>query len=67
MLFNNIFFFQLYRPLNIRVMLVGLEVWSNKDQIDVSNVPDHTLDRFLKWRQTELLPRKKHDNAQFVT
>ncbi|KAM9476559.1 disintegrin and metalloproteinase domain-containing protein 8a [Clarias gariepinus] len=58
---------KLYRPLNIRVMLVGLEVWKNQDQIDVSEVPDHTLDRFLKWRQTHLLPRKKHDNAQFVT
>ncbi|MCJ8730453.1 hypothetical protein PDJAM_G00184900, partial [Pangasius djambal] len=56
-----------YRPLNIRVMLVGLEIWNSQNQIDVSNVPDHTLDRFLKWRQTDLLPRKKHDNAQFVT
>ncbi|TSK22673.1 Disintegrin and metalloproteinase domain-containing protein 8 [Bagarius yarrelli] len=58
---------ELYRPLGIRVMLVGLEVWSNQDQIDVSIAPEQTLDRFLKWRQTELLPRKKHDNAQFVT
>lgn len=58
---------QLYRPLNIRVMLVGLEVWNDRDQIDVSTVADHTLNNFLKWRQTYLLPRKKHDNAQFVT
>ncbi|KAK3573377.1 hypothetical protein QTP86_024601 [Hemibagrus guttatus] len=58
---------KLYRPLNIRVMLVGLEVWSNRDRFDVSSDPGETLDRFLKWRQTELLPRKKHDNAQFVT
>ncbi|KAI5107940.1 disintegrin and metalloproteinase domain-containing protein 8 precursor [Silurus meridionalis] len=58
---------KLYRPLNIHVMLVGLEVWNNRDQFDVSRVSDQTLDRFLNWRQTELLPRKKHDNAQFVT
>ncbi|KAG9275447.1 disintegrin and metalloproteinase domain-containing protein 8 [Astyanax mexicanus] len=58
---------KLYRPLNIRVMLVGLEVWSYEDQIEVSPLPKITLDRFLKWRQSSLLTRKKHDNAQFVT
>lgn len=58
---------QLYRPLNIRVMLVGLEVWNDRDRIDVSPEAGHTLDSFIKWRQKDLLPRKKHDNAQFVT
>ncbi|XP_066535772.1 disintegrin and metalloproteinase domain-containing protein 8a [Hoplias malabaricus] len=58
---------KLYRPLNIRVMLVGLEVWSYNDKFDVSSAPSVTLDRFSKWRQSSLLPRKKHDNAQFVT
>ncbi|XP_072534300.1 disintegrin and metalloproteinase domain-containing protein 8a [Salminus brasiliensis] len=58
---------KLYRPLNIRVMLVGLEVWSYTDQIEVSPVPKITLANFLKWRQSSLLTRKKHDNAQFVT
>ncbi|KAK9964506.1 hypothetical protein ABG768_005671 [Culter alburnus] len=58
---------KLYRPLNIRVMLVGLEVWSQKDLIDVSSVPNLTLERFLKWRQDSLLRRKKHDNAHFIT
>ncbi|XP_017551972.1 disintegrin and metalloproteinase domain-containing protein 8a [Pygocentrus nattereri] len=58
---------KLYRHLNIRVMLVGLEVWSKGDQIEVSSVPNLMLDRFLKWRQTTLLTRKKHDSAQFVT
>ncbi|XP_026873436.2 disintegrin and metalloproteinase domain-containing protein 8a [Electrophorus electricus] len=58
---------KLYRPLNIRIMLVGLEVWTNGDQIEVSSQPSTTLDRFLKWRNDDLLKRKKHDNAQFVT
>lgn len=58
---------QLYRPLNIRVMLVGLEVWNDGDQFIVSPEAGLTLDSFIKWRQTDLLPRKKHDNAQFVT
>lgn len=58
---------QLYRRLNIRVLLVGLEIWSNKDLIDVSHSSEATLDKFLAWRQDDLLLRVKHDNAQFVT
>ncbi|KAG7462513.1 hypothetical protein MATL_G00185680 [Megalops atlanticus] len=58
---------KVYRPLNIRVMLVGLEVWSDRDKMDVSSNPDETLTRFLKWREDSLVARKKHDNAQFVT
>ncbi|XP_078386891.1 disintegrin and metalloproteinase domain-containing protein 8a [Cetorhinus maximus] len=58
---------KLYRSLNIRVALVGLEVWTRSDKIAVSSNPDTTLDNFLKWRGQELLLKKKHDNAQFVT
>uniref|UniRef100_A0A8C2KMA5 ADAM metallopeptidase domain 8a n=1 Tax=Cyprinus carpio TaxID=7962 RepID=A0A8C2KMA5_CYPCA len=58
---------KLYRPLNIRVRLVGLEIWSQRDLIDVSEIPNLTLERFLQWRQDSLLKRKKHDNAHFVT
>ncbi|CAG09391.1 unnamed protein product [Tetraodon nigroviridis] len=58
---------KLYRPVGIRVMLVGLEIWSYRDLIDVSSDPELTLGRFLKWRQWSLLPRTKHDNAQLIT
>ncbi|XP_075790802.1 disintegrin and metalloproteinase domain-containing protein 8 isoform X2 [Pelodiscus sinensis] len=58
---------KLYQTLNIRVALVGLEVWSYKDRIAVSPNPDTTLDNFLLWRETELLQKKKHDNAQLIT
>uniref|UniRef100_A0A671LIK3 Disintegrin and metalloproteinase domain-containing protein 8-like n=1 Tax=Sinocyclocheilus anshuiensis TaxID=1608454 RepID=A0A671LIK3_9TELE len=58
---------KLYRPLNIRVRLVGLEIWSQRDLIDVSHIPNLTLERFLQWRQDSLLKRKKHDNAHFIT
>ncbi|XP_026107523.1 disintegrin and metalloproteinase domain-containing protein 8-like [Carassius auratus] len=58
---------KLYRPLNIRVRLVGLEVWSQRDLIDVHSMPNLTLERFLQWRQDSLLKRKKHDNAHFIT
>lgn len=58
---------QVYQPLNIYVMLVGLEIWTQRDFIDVDINSETTLDNFLMWRQTELLQRTKHDNAQFVT
>ncbi|XP_041829619.1 zinc metalloproteinase-disintegrin-like 2d isoform X2 [Melanotaenia boesemani] len=58
---------KLYRPLNIRVLLVGLEIWSYRDYIDVNINSETTLDNFLVWRQADLLRRTKHDNAQFVT
>uniref|UniRef100_A0A3P8VDT8 Peptidase M12B domain-containing protein n=1 Tax=Cynoglossus semilaevis TaxID=244447 RepID=A0A3P8VDT8_CYNSE len=57
----------LYRPLGIRVMLVGVEIWSIRDQITVSPDAESTLHRFLEWRQRSLLPRIKHDNIQLVT
>ncbi|XP_029954393.1 disintegrin and metalloproteinase domain-containing protein 8-like isoform X2 [Salarias fasciatus] len=58
---------KLYRPLNIRIILVGLEIWTQEDFIEVDIDSETTLDNFLTWRQTDLLKRIKHDNAQFVT
>ncbi|CAB1453640.1 unnamed protein product [Pleuronectes platessa] len=48
-------------------MLVGVDIWSDKDQIEVSTDSKVTLDRFLEWRLKSLLPRIPHDNAQFIT
>ncbi|KAJ1080712.1 hypothetical protein NDU88_000906 [Pleurodeles waltl] len=56
-----------YQSLNVRVALVGLEVWNQGDQIPVDRNPKETLNRFLAWRQTTLLPRMHHDNAQLLT
>ncbi|KAM3859613.1 zinc metalloproteinase-disintegrin-like VLAIP-B [Diretmus argenteus] len=58
---------KLYRPLNIRIVLVGLEIWKYKDIIPVDSNSDRALDKFIVWRQADLLKRSKHDNAQFVT
>ncbi|XP_030214830.1 disintegrin and metalloproteinase domain-containing protein 15 isoform X3 [Gadus morhua] len=55
-----------YRPLNVRVALVGLEIWSDQDRITVERSPADTLNHFLEWRSRELLPRLHHDNAQLV-
>ncbi|XP_068585947.1 disintegrin and metalloproteinase domain-containing protein 15 isoform X2 [Cebidichthys violaceus] len=55
-----------YRPLNVRVALTGLEIWSDRDKILVEKSPTDTLNHFLDWRTRELLPRLRHDNAQLV-
>ncbi|KAG7330287.1 hypothetical protein KOW79_006509 [Hemibagrus wyckioides] len=55
-----------YRALNIRVPLIGLEVWTDRDQCIINEEPNATLWSFLQWRQ-KLKSRKKHDNAQLLT
>lgn len=57
---------QFYRALNIRVPLIGLEIWTDRDQCIVNEEPNATLWSFLQWRQ-KLKSRKKHDNAQLLT
>uniref|UniRef100_A0A8B9KDU6 Peptidase M12B domain-containing protein n=1 Tax=Astyanax mexicanus TaxID=7994 RepID=A0A8B9KDU6_ASTMX len=56
-----------YRALNIRVALVGLEVWSDSDKCPVTQDPFTTLHEFLDWRKLKLLPQKPHDNAQLIS
>ncbi|KAF4800910.1 disintegrin and metalloproteinase domain-containing protein 8 [Turdus rufiventris] len=58
---------KLYQPLRLRVALIGLEVWNHRDKIMVSPKPEVTLDNFLNWRESELLRKKPHDNAQLIT
>ncbi|XP_007653484.2 disintegrin and metalloproteinase domain-containing protein 19 [Ornithorhynchus anatinus] len=55
-----------YRSLNIRIALVGLEVWTHGDKCNVSENPYSTLWSFLSWRR-KLLTQKNHDNAQLIT
>ncbi|CAL1600078.1 unnamed protein product [Knipowitschia caucasica] len=58
---------KVYRSINTRIVLVGLEIWTNENLMDVDENSEITLDHFLMWRQSDLLKRVKHDNAQFVT
>ncbi|KAM3613143.1 uncharacterized protein V6R79_021352 [Siganus canaliculatus] len=55
-----------YKALNIRVALIGLEVWRDQDQISISDNPHSTLAAFLSWRHKQLLTLP-NDNAQLVT
>ncbi|XP_061439548.1 disintegrin and metalloproteinase domain-containing protein 33 isoform X2 [Rhineura floridana] len=55
-----------YRSLNIKVALIGLEVWTERDHCTVSNDAHASLVSFLQWKKS-LKSRKKHDNAQLLT
>ncbi|KAG5280924.1 hypothetical protein AALO_G00065500 [Alosa alosa] len=58
----------MYEQLNIRVVLVGLEIWTAGNLITVNaKNPGRIVSNFQKWRRNNLLPRHHHDNAQFVT
>uniref|UniRef100_A0A3Q3WVT9 Peptidase M12B domain-containing protein n=1 Tax=Mola mola TaxID=94237 RepID=A0A3Q3WVT9_MOLML len=55
-----------YKPLRTFIALVGLEIWSNRDLISMTRPAGANLDAFMKWRNSELLKRKKHDNAHLI-
>lgn len=56
-----------YKPLKTFIALVGLEIWSNRDLISVTPPAGANLDAFMKWRNSELVKRKKHDNAHLIS
>ncbi|XP_066477535.1 disintegrin and metalloproteinase domain-containing protein 12 [Tiliqua scincoides] len=56
-----------FRPLNIRIALVGVEIWNDVDKCTITQDPFTSLHEFLDWRKLKLLPRKPHDNAQLVS
>nr|BAO23490.1 metalloproteinase [Deinagkistrodon acutus] len=58
---------ELYQPLDLRVALTGLEIWLNRDLINVTSAANVTLALFEDWREAVLLKRKNHDNAQLLT
>ncbi|XP_017193534.2 disintegrin and metalloproteinase domain-containing protein 28 isoform X1 [Oryctolagus cuniculus] len=57
----------LYKKLNTHVALVGVEIWSDEDKINISPNASFTLENFSKWRGNVLLRRKRHDIAQLIT
>ncbi|XP_029296498.1 disintegrin and metalloproteinase domain-containing protein 28 [Cottoperca gobio] len=56
-----------YKPLQTFIALVGLEIWSNRDLISMTPPAGANLDAFMKWRNSELMKRKKHDNAHLIS
>lgn len=58
---------QLYRQLNIYIVLVGVEVWSTGDKIGITSSADTTMENFLRYRKERINPYHPNDNAQLIT
>ncbi|XP_068577185.1 zinc metalloproteinase-disintegrin-like MTP4 [Cebidichthys violaceus] len=57
----------MYKPLRTFIALVGLEIWSVRDLIHVTPPAGANLNAFMNWRNSELVKRKKHDNAHLIS
>ena len=53
----------LYKQLSVRLFLVGLEIWTKSNLINVTNSIKKTLGDFNNWRKSDLSPRMRHDTA----
>ncbi|XP_076058765.1 disintegrin and metalloproteinase domain-containing protein 28-like [Oratosquilla oratoria] len=57
----------IYRPLGLKVVVVGVEVWTTKDRVAILGDSGKTLTNFQPYRK-ELLSRGiNHDNLQLLT
>ncbi|XP_042337904.1 disintegrin and metalloproteinase domain-containing protein 9, partial [Plectropomus leopardus] len=56
----------IYIQLNVRVVLVGLEIWTQQNLISTDGAAGEVLSRFTQWREKDLVPRRRHDSAQLI-
>lgn len=56
-------FEQIYKTLDIHVTLVGLEMWTNGDKIDIDSNIENTLLRFSTWQEMILRKRNNFDHV----
>ncbi|XP_006970907.1 disintegrin and metalloproteinase domain-containing protein 1b-like [Peromyscus maniculatus bairdii] len=54
------------RALNTEVVLVGMEIWTEGDPIEVPVDLQATLRNFNRWRQEKLVDRARHDVAHLI-
>ncbi|XP_051831907.1 disintegrin and metalloproteinase domain-containing protein 1a-like [Antechinus flavipes] len=54
------------RALRVRVVLVGLEIWTERDRVRVSGDLGEVLRAFNRWREGELAGRARHDAAHLI-
>ncbi|KRY42572.1 Disintegrin and metalloproteinase domain-containing protein 12, partial [Trichinella spiralis] len=57
----------LFQPVNIRVALVGVEIWSDKDAFPVRQLGEDALSNFVHYRQHRLLYDMPNDVAVLIT
>ncbi|XP_048407157.1 disintegrin and metalloproteinase domain-containing protein 9 [Stegostoma tigrinum] len=56
----------MYSSLNVRVILTGLVLWKDKDQIVINGTAGDVLGRFVRWRERVLIPEKRHDSGHLI-
>ncbi|NXJ68918.1 ADAM9 protein, partial [Rostratula benghalensis] len=57
----------MYRALNIQIVLVGLEIWTDTNRISVMDgSAGDVLGRFVSWRQENLLKRSRNDVSHLI-
>ncbi|KAB1256073.1 Disintegrin and metalloproteinase domain-containing protein 7 [Camelus dromedarius] len=59
---NNV----LYKTLDVHVTLVGLEIWTNEDKIEIDSNIETTLLRFSAWQKLILKKRKNFDHVMLL-
>ncbi|XP_045391244.1 disintegrin and metalloproteinase domain-containing protein 7 isoform X2 [Lemur catta] len=57
----------IYKTLNIHVTLVGLEMWTNGDKIELDSNIETTLLRFSTWQERVLKTRKDFDHVLLLS
>ncbi|KAM6964691.1 disintegrin and metalloproteinase domain-containing protein 9 [Tautogolabrus adspersus] len=55
-----------YKQLNIRVVLMGLEIFKDSNPFSVEGSAGEVLGNFVKYRKKSLLPKIRHDVGQLV-
>uniref|UniRef100_A0A665WSK0 Disintegrin and metalloproteinase domain-containing protein 9-like n=1 Tax=Echeneis naucrates TaxID=173247 RepID=A0A665WSK0_ECHNA len=55
-----------YKQLNIRVVLVGLEIFKDGNPFSVEGSAGDVLGTFVQWRKKTLLPKTRHDIGQLL-
>lgn len=49
------------------VVLVGVEIWVERDEIEIVDNADTTMNNFLEYRRNHISPKHSNDNAQLIT
>ncbi|XP_068410134.1 disintegrin and metalloproteinase domain-containing protein 7 [Eschrichtius robustus] len=57
----------IYKTLDIQVTLVGFEIWTNGDKIDIDSKIETTLLRFSAWQEIILKKRKNFDHVMLLS
>ncbi|XP_076003609.1 disintegrin and metalloproteinase domain-containing protein 9-like isoform X2 [Genypterus blacodes] len=56
----------MYVQINVRVVLVGVEIWNQQNLISTEGSAGEVLSRFTQWRERQLATRRRHDSAQLI-